>query len=437
MVDRLPQNTDGQTFKGQMLGTDEQGYVRKVKVDQDGELMVELSNTSVPYGDKDGRESFNGIFGEKYVAMKHPKFSLNFNYESDTRLFTETILNGGTVTTDINLLTLQTGTNVAGSAIFQSKSNLRYTAGRDAEEYFTAIFTIGKENSAQRKGLFDTSNGVFLGYEGVNFGASVRNNSSDIFVPQSSFNKDKLDGNGASGFTIDTTKLNIFRIVYGYLGIAPIYFSLFGGEEYGWITFHVHNQPNKQTSTHIGTPYLPIRSEVVNTGNNTNIKMQHGSMYAGVIDGAGAPDASSRQFSAKVDKAMTSGTNAVVVIFHNKTTINGIQNRIDDTLLKVGIGVEGTKPVTISLYKLSAVPTTTSFTNADLINSNMEYSLTGTINLTGAELMDSWAFGKSASDNIDVSFSNHLLYPDEYAVFTFTSTGASDINFINRWGELF
>lgn len=110
---------------------------------------------------------------------------------------------------------------------------------------------------------------------------------------------------------------------------------------------------------------------------------------------------------------------------------------MQDLLLKVGVGVDGTKTVNISLYKLASAPTGASFTDVDAANSNMQTSTTGTISLTGAELLNAWALGKTNSVNEDVSKYNLLLNPGEYAAFTFTSTGTSDIEFVNRWSELF
>ena len=44
--------------------------------------------------DSSGKQSFNGIFGEKYTALRKPKFSANFCYPSSTRSVTNTTANG-------------------------------------------------------------------------------------------------------------------------------------------------------------------------------------------------------------------------------------------------------------------------------------------------------------------------------------------------------
>jgi hypothetical protein len=367
------------------------GISKPLKLNQDGAIAV---------SDVSGNQAFNGIFGERFVAHRLPKISANFCYPPDTRSSTQTTLNGGSVSLVDSQLTLQTGVNVAGFASIQTSDYLRYSAGRDAEAMFTRIFTIGKANSRDYGGLFDANDGFFLGMNGVDFVAGVRRLTVDILVKQSNFNRDKLDGNGPSGFVLDITKMNIFRINYGYLGIAPCYYQIFGGSEIGWITFHVHDVVNKQAMTHISNPYLPLRIEVANSGNNTNIVAKVGSVYAGTIDGAGAVDSSSREFTESRSFAgVTSGTNKPLIFFHNKPTFGGVANKIDDLLIKIGFAVEGTKTVKISLYKINAEPVGGTWTDVETANSNMRINIGGafTISAANSMLLDAWALGKSDS----------------------------------------
>ena len=403
------------------------------------EIAVALYNfikKGVP--DKSGRESFNGIFGESFVAHRKPIMSANFNYDMNTRAVTITQVNSATVSRVLNLMTLKSGTNAAGSTTLQTKENLRYQAGRDAELMFTALYDPGVANNRRIFGIFDANDGIFLGYVNTVFGIGIRKGTVDTFISQTSWNKDKCDGFGSSGFTLDKTKLNIYRINYGYLGVAPVILQVYGGNVIGWITCHAYDISNASTGTHINSPYLPIRAENTNTGNTVDVKMQSGSVYCGTIDGSGATDSSSREFTRKISVAgITAGTDKPLIIFHNKTTYGTVTNKIQDLLLKVGIGVDGTKTVEISLYKLAAVPTGTTFTDVDLANSNMEISTSGTISLTDAELLNAWELGKTDSLSEDTTRFNLLLNPNEYAVFTFTSTGSSDVGLVARWSELF
>lgn len=388
--------------------------------------------------DASGRDSFNSIFGDRYTAVRKPKFSYNFNYGLNRKRNYVTETNGGTISNDVNLVTLQTGTNSAGVARFQSFESLRYAPGRDAEMMFTAIFTSGVTNSYQRIGLFDDYDGFWVGYQGNKFGVGVRKSGVDIFVERANFNVDKIDGSSETGFVYDPTKMNIFRINYGYLGIAPAFFQIYTGSKTGWITFHIHDVVNKQAYTHINKPYLPARVEVINSGNTTNIKFQCGSIYAGVIDGSGDFVPSSREYTYKTIKTgLTSATNGLLLIFNNKETFQGTPNKIEDLLLKIGLSTDGTKNVNVSMYRLASVPTGTNFVDIDTEASNTAISTTGTINLIDAKLLDSWELGKVDAQNIDVSRLNFLLIPNTYTALVYTTTAGTDMSMVLRWSEQF
>lgn len=403
-------------------------------------MAIIPSNTSnIGEIDKAGREALNGIFGSRLIGMSVPIFSANFNYPVDSKSVILTALNGGTVGQVGNLMSVRTSATPNGSASLQTVKNLRYRAGVDAVGLFTASFSIGVANSDQHIGLFDSQDGFFVGYKDTEFGCFVRKGGVDQFIPQSSFNGDKLDGTGASGFAYNSQFMTIFRVNYGYLGVAPCYFQVYGGHEKGWIPFHTYDPTGTLTGTHINKPYLPIKLEVINRGNTSNIVLQSGSIYAGIIDGASTKiDASARQFSYKISKTNVSGSDQPIAFFNNKSIYGGTVNKIADLLLKVGVAVEGVKPIRVDLYILAATPSVgTSWSNIDTADSNMEVSPTGTVDLTGAFLLESWSFGKSSSANIEVSDLNLSLAAGKCAVFVATSVSAFDISFSNRWSELF
>lgn len=101
--------------------------------------------------DSSQREAFNGVFGERFVCHRNPTMSANFNYPNDTRKVITTTANSATASLVGNLLTLTSGTNAAGSVSIQTKENLRYQAGRDAEAMFTALFDAGFAPESRRR----------------------------------------------------------------------------------------------------------------------------------------------------------------------------------------------------------------------------------------------------------------------------------------------
>ena len=111
--------------------------------------------------------------------------------------------------------------------------------------------------------------------------------STDTFIPQSSFNGDTLDGTGRSGFTIDPTKYNIFQTGIQYLGAGTIDFRIRAapsGNNPEWILFHTIRNPNTLTATNFGNPSFPFTAAAYSAGSTTNLTVKTAS-FAGFIEG--------------------------------------------------------------------------------------------------------------------------------------------------------
>ena len=389
--------------------------------------------------DPSGLQAFNGIFGEKLVGHRNPEFSANFTYPLDQRGVNVTTVGTGAVTNENSLLKISTGSTASSSVKIETKRALRYQAGRDAEGMFTAIFTQGIEDSYQRAGLKNNENGFMIGFEGVDFAVfRKRDNVMEDTIIQSNFNEDKLDGTGTSGYTLDPTTINIYRINYGYLGIAPIYYQIFAGYKLGWITYHVIDLTNSQTETHVTNPYLPIGVEVSNGSNAADIIFYSGSIYAGTFGTEISRDASARSFSfSTLPVSYIAGTQQLIVSFHNKPIYQSIVNKVEALLLYAASAVDGNKSVVIELYILALTPTGGNWTDVSTLNSLLEHSTDTTIDLTGAELLLTLDLAKVDSKFLDVEKFKLLLQPNEYAAFVLTSTGATEANLSIRWDELF
>ena len=154
---------------------------------------------------------------------------------------------------------------------------------------FTAAWLSGGHaTSFQRIGLFDTNNGLFIGYENTTFGVTIRTGAADTQTPKASFNIDTLSGSSTSKFTrngvpeaIDLTKSNLFRIRLGWLGSAPVLFEVMSPDG-NWVTFHIIKNPNTSATPTIQTPDLPITCELTKTAGATNIQFNTNCWGAGL-----------------------------------------------------------------------------------------------------------------------------------------------------------
>ena len=108
------------------------------------------------------------------------------------------------------------------------------------------------------------------------------------FIAQADWNGDKLDGTGASGVTIDPTKLNVYQIGMQYLGAGSIKFQVEvapDGNNATWATVHTLRLPNTLTTTSFGNPSFPFTMSATNTSaGGTDLTVKSGSL-AGFIEG--------------------------------------------------------------------------------------------------------------------------------------------------------
>lgn len=203
-------------------------------------------------------------------------------------------VSGGTVTQANGSATLATGTGTTASASLKSNATISYSPGREAYAVFTAAFTVGTSTGQnQRIGLYDASNGFFVGYQDTVFGITWRQNGVDTFYPQAQFNGDVLSGLTNSQFTrggvpeaINTTFKNVFRIRFGWLGVAPVKFEVLSPDG-PWILMHTIKYPNTAVNPHLFNTALPIQAEVTKaTGGATNLTISTSSWDAGVVNTA-------------------------------------------------------------------------------------------------------------------------------------------------------
>jgi len=120
---------------------------------------------------------------------------------------------------------------------------------------------------------------------------SVGAASTDTFIPQDTWNGDKLDGTGASGVTLDPTKGNVFQIGIQYLGFGTISFDVEvtsdDANNADFVTVHTIKNPNTLTSPSFGNPSFPFTMAVYSAGSTTNVSVATAS-FAGFIEGVKA-----------------------------------------------------------------------------------------------------------------------------------------------------
>ena len=192
---------------------------------------------------------------------------------SKNSLFDESTANGGTVTYTANKSTVNLNvTEASGSkTIRQSKRVMSYQPGKSLLIFNTFVMNTQTENLKQKVGLFDANNGIFFQDTGTGYQIVRRTYTSgaavDTEVNQSAWNGDKLDGTGASGFTLNAATSNILFIDIEWLGVGSVRVGfVINGQ---LITAHTFNNANSLTTVYMQTANLPIRYEIERTGTLT------------------------------------------------------------------------------------------------------------------------------------------------------------------------
>jgi len=221
--------------------------------------------------------SINGTntdaFGRLRVSQPYTLFDSQNRYAADTQFDTSTSGTGTTTyNTNESALDMTVTAGGAGSVVRQTFRSFPYQPGKGLLVLATFVMDGSQNvNLTQRVGYFNTQNGVFFQrIDGV-YSFVLRSSSlptpgtpSDIrTVNQSAWNGDKLDGTGASGFTLDPSKAQILWMDFEWLGVGSVRCGFIIDGQY--IVCHTFNNANDITATYMTTATLPLRYEITST----------------------------------------------------------------------------------------------------------------------------------------------------------------------------
>lgn len=225
-------------------------------------------------------QGFSGdLFGRLKVSQPFTIFDNSHRYSQNGNFDDVVIGTGSTVgfITAQSTATLGIGTTAGCSLIRESKKVFSYQPGKALQVLQTFVFNPPKENLVQRVGYASSENGVLLELNGSQVNLVKRTHISGIttsvIVPQSEWNVDTLDGTGfstsnPSGIELDFTKAQILFSEYEWLGVGSVRvgFAIDGK----FITAHQFNHANLIDSVYMTSATLPVRYEILNTGDTSS-----------------------------------------------------------------------------------------------------------------------------------------------------------------------
>lgn len=380
-------------------------------------------------------------FGDIIAVGHTPVIQLDFVYGINTQTGTSTVANSATVDTNASRLRLQSGTNSAGAATYQSQRIARYRAGQGMMARFTAIWLTSAASSTQIVGMGNSQVGYFFGYNGTAFGISIRNGGVDGWIAQTSWNADKCDGTGGSGFNWNKTLGNVMMIRYPYLGYGDITFWVQNPLNGAWILCHTIQYANSSASVQVSNPSFPFFANITNAGNTTNLTMFVGSVgvfISGVREYLGA------QWATDSLKA-TITTEANLMNLRNCTTYNTLTNSGLIRLRSISCTTDnGNGIATIRLKKGVTLGGAPSFSPINGSTADNGVTITSgnsiaSVDVAGTGTSGTTFFNVSLARNSDVNYDltpfNLYIAPVEVLTVTAASTASASIQVCLNWNE--
>jgi len=332
------------------------------------------------------------VFENLITTSRENQVSVNFFEDTPENLVTVTTSSTGTATASGGLALFSTGTGTTAFAKGVTTQSTRYL-GFEVYSMFTAAFTTPTNaDSYQRIGIYDTTNGFFIGFEGTSFGATHRNNTSDEIIAQASFSEDLLDGGVSSKFTsngspvvLDKTKLNIYRVRFAWLGGGPVFFDVLSPDG-NWVTFHKIRYPNTSALASLTSPNLPITADVSKTSSDaTDLIIRSGCWTAGSTSNledlaATITDSSlAQKVRAVLSAKKPNGTYANISSTTGgnlKVSVEEFESQVVEqiSLYPVGTGSNGSVTLTSAdtAYSIPATPPTASYVMNGVNNSGYD-----------------------------------------------------------------
>lgn len=267
-------------------------------------------------------------------------------------------------------------------------------------------------------------------------------NANDVWVSQTSWNMDKMDGNGPSGINLDQTKGNVYEIKYQWLGFGPITFSIVNPATGSITPVHRIEFGNSSTTPSVCNPTFPLFMSCLNKGNTSNVIMKTSSMAAFI---EGREGQLGPVFATDKVGAIATGTNErPLLTIRNKqvyqSTIN--QVRIAPVFISVLSDLNNINAtVTVRVY-LDALPlTSTSYSDVNSNSSVVEVDSSSTdFDTSEAQFRASFLLTSRDSRVIDVEKILKKASPRQTIMITIEPSNSSTSNIVGAtisWRELF
>jgi hypothetical protein len=324
-------------------------------------------------------------FGRLRVSQPYTLFDSQNRYAADNQFDVSTTGTGTTtfLSNEAAIKMEVTGAGV-GSVTRQTYRSFPYQPGKGLLVLATFVMDGSQSlNLTQRVGYYNDNNGVFFQRVDGTYSFVLRSSSiptpgtpSDVrTVNQSSWNGDKLDGTGASGFTLDPSKAQILWMDFEWLGVGSVRCGFIIDGQY--IVCHTFENANDVTSVYMTTAILPVRYEIKTVTSAVAASMK--SICCSVVSEGGFEQTSIDHVARRTTVLGTIGTTFLPLV-----SIRLASGRTDAVVLPNRVQV---LPTTSQNYEVALIknPTLTAASwSAVPTDSNVEFDVSATATTGGS-----------------------------------------------------
>jgi len=212
-------------------------------------------------------------FGRLRTASPFTLFDSQNRFGIDPQFDTSTTGSGATSHLANESSVQMSVTTASGDEVIrESKRVFPYQPGKSLLVMATFVFAAQQTNLRQRVGYFGANDGVYFEQNDTDVRFVVRTSTSGSaddtrYVVQSSWNVDKLDGTGPSGYTLDVTTTPSAQILFmdfEWLGVGTVRCGFVIDGQF--IVCHKFHNANSLDKVYMKTAILPVRYEITATG---------------------------------------------------------------------------------------------------------------------------------------------------------------------------
>ncbi len=379
-----------------------------------GEPLLRVNNIGgVSYNDAGNISASIDAFGRMRVSNPYTLFDGGLRYGDDAFKWNQVDTGAATSVFLPNESSILMNATGAGSAVRQTKQVFSYQPGKSLLTMLTFVMNAPTAGVIQRAGYFGAQNGVYFEIDGTDINLVIRKytagsvDSTSEKIPRSSWNGDRLDGQGGqsniSGVTLDVTKAQIFWSDIEWLGVGSVRCGFVINGQF--VVAHIFHHANILDRVYMTTASLPLRYELISSGPTATMR----AICSTVISEGGYAN---RSQSRAIGTALT-GKDLSNTVYRPLVCLRLKSANIDAIVVPTAFDVYGLQQAAFA-YRVILNPTltNTNWTSAG-DDSTVEYDISATA-LSGGTVVSQGIFvgsnkgGSAQVSNNEVDFSQQL-----------------------------